>query len=54
MTEADRAAKLPAPAVGVVVKVPLEAWPEYARLHRLEVVGGDKKTCTVICRKEKA
>ncbi len=52
ITPAERAAQLPEPEVGRVVKVPLECWPAYAARYGLEVVGADKRECVVICKRE--
>jgi hypothetical protein len=35
-TPAQRAAMLPEPQVGVSIVIPLDVWPAYMALHRLE------------------
>jgi hypothetical protein len=42
------AAQIPVPAPGRVVSVPLALWPDYLRVHNLEVIG--RKGDTILTR----
>jgi hypothetical protein len=45
--------KLPLPVPGRVIDIPISLWPEYQRLHNLEVVGKKNGAILVLPLREK-